>query len=238
VIDPRQIWFETATVLVVDNIESHRQLISEWLSQVKLEVIEATNGQQALLLALRHHPDLILMDINLPDMNGYETTQQLKTNPLTSDIPVIALTDSITLDAELMVQQAHFDGYLYKPINIYDLFKMLSQYLKYLKKTYIDLIPQVQLKNIAIENRDKLPELMSELNQITPTWQQLSRVMEMEAITHFANRIAQLGEIYQVLYLVHYGEKLCHLTQTFDITNLNKVLSEFPKMVAQLKAIV
>ncbi|BAP58131.1 sensory transduction histidine kinase [Thioploca ingrica] len=238
VIDLRQIWFETATVLVVDKIESHRQPISEWLSQVNLEVIEATNGQQALLLAQRHHPDLILMDINLPDMNGYETTQQLKTNPVTLDIPVIALTDSITLDAELMAHQAHFDGYLYKPINIYDLFKMLSQYLKYIKKTYIDLIPQVQLKNIAIENRAKLPELISELNQIVPTWQQLSRVMEMEAITHFADQIAQLGEIYQVLYLVHYGEKLCHLTQTFDITNLNKVLSEFPKMVAQLKAIV
>ena len=237
-LDFRQIWFDKATVLVVDANESHRQQISEWLSQVNLAAIEAENGQQALLLAPQHHPNLVLMDINLPDGDGYETTQRLNTNPVTQDIPVIALTAAITLDTELIAPKAHFDGYLYKPINIYELFKILAQYLKYSKKPAIDLIPQGQLRNIAIENRDKLPELISELSQLVPIWQQLSRVMEMAAITQFAARVTQLGEIYQVLYLVYYGEKLCHLTQTFDITNLNKVLNEFPKMVEQLKAIV
>ena len=237
-LDLHQIWFDKATVLVVDALSSHRQQISEWLSQVNLAVVEAENSQQALLLAQQHHPKLILMDINLPDGGSYETTQQLNADPVILDIPIIALTAAITLDTELTAPKAQFDGYLYKPINIYELFKILSQYLKYNKKTAIDLIPQGQLRNVAIENRDKLPGLISELNQLVPIWQQLSRVMEMAAITQFADRVAQLGEIYQVLYLVCYGEKLCHLTQTFDITNLNKVLNEFPKMVEQLKAIV
>ena len=237
-LDFHQVWFDKATVLVVDSLGSHRQQISEWLSQVNLTVIEAENSQQALLLAQQHPPQLILMDINLPDGGSYETMQQLSSNPVTLDVPIIALTAAITLDTELTTPKAHFDGYLYKPINIYELFKVLSQYLKYNKKTAIDLIPQGQLRNITIENRDKLPELISELNQLIPTWQQLARVMEMATITQFADRVAQLGEIYQVLYLVSYGEKLCHLTQTFDITNLNKVLNEFPKMVEQLKAIV
>jgi PAS domain S-box-containing protein len=237
-LDFHQVWFDKATVLVIDTLESHRQQISEWLSQVNLAVIEAENGQQALLLAQQHHPELILMDINLADADSYATTQQLRSNSVTLDIPIIALTATITLDTELTAPKAHFDGYLYKPINIYELFKILSQYLKYNKKTAIELIPQGQLRNIAIENRDKLPALISELNQLIPIWQQLSRVMEMAAIAQFAEQVAQLGEVYQVLYLVGYGEKLCHLTQTFDITNLNKVLNEFPKMVEQLKAIV
>jgi PAS domain S-box-containing protein len=237
-LDFRQIWFDKATVLVVDASESHRQQISEWLSQVNLTAIEAENGQQALVLAHQHHPEIILMDINLPNGDGYETTQQFNTNSITQDTPVIALTAAITLDTELMAPKAHFDSYLYKPINIYELFKILAQYLKYSKKTTLDLIPLGQIRNIAIENRDKLPELIGELNQIMPMWQQLSLVMEMTAVTQFAARLTQLGESYQVLYLVYYGEKLCHLTQTFDITNLNKVLNEFPKMVEQLKAIV
>lgn len=237
-LDFRQIWFDKATVLVVDASESNRQQISEWLSQVNLTAIEAENSQQALVLAHQHHPEVILMDINLPNGDGYETTQQFNTNSITQDIPIIALTAAITLDTELMASKAHFDGYLYKPINIYELFKILAQYLKYSKKTTLDLIPQGQLRNIAIENRDKLPELIGELNQLMPLWQQLSLVMEMTVVTQFATRLTQLGESYQVLYLVYYGEKLCHLTQTFDITNLNKVLNEFPKMVEQLKAIV
>jgi len=95
--DLNNISFEKARVLVVDDIESNRTLIKEWLSKANLEIIEAEEGQQALLLASEYRPDIILMDIRMPVMDGYEATKQLKENPTTFKIPIVALTASVKM---------------------------------------------------------------------------------------------------------------------------------------------
>jgi PAS domain S-box-containing protein len=90
--DSNNIIFEKVLILVVDDIESNRNLIKEYLSRVNFEVVSAENGQEALLFVEEYHPALILMDIRMPKMDGYEATKRLKDNPNTVEIPVIALT--------------------------------------------------------------------------------------------------------------------------------------------------
>ena len=93
--DLQNVLFEKAAVLVVDDIKSNRTLINELLSGAGFEVIEAENGQEALLFTEEYHPDIILMDIRMPVMDGFEATRRLKNNPNTKDIPIIALTATV-----------------------------------------------------------------------------------------------------------------------------------------------
>jgi signal transduction histidine kinase len=123
--------FEKVHILVVDDVTFNRLLIKEYLVQVNLDVIEAENGREALIVTEKSHPALILMDIRMPKMDGYEATRKLKENPRTKDIPVIALTASVAPETIQNIMTLGFDGYLSKPVNSHEILKELSRYLKY-----------------------------------------------------------------------------------------------------------
>lgn len=88
--------FKKAVILAVDDIESNLNLIIESFDNTKIRVIGAKNGQEAILFAREFEPDLILLDIKMPGMDGYEVTSALKKDKQTRDIPIVAVTASIT----------------------------------------------------------------------------------------------------------------------------------------------
>jgi len=234
--DLNNITFEKVQVLAVDDIESNRHLIAEYLSQVNLEVICAENGQEALLFAEEYHPALILMDIRMPEMNGYEATKHLKDNPNTADIPVIALTASVAWNEKASIEARGFDSFLAKPINISELLSELSHYLKYTKKAIAD-VPQVVTKvdTLNPENIANLSELRSKIEQeMMPLWKKASIMMKMDVVIAFAEKMITLGNKYNVPAFIYYGEPLQESTQTFDIAHIQKALKEFPVLVKPL----
>jgi two-component system, cell cycle response regulator DivK len=81
-------------ILVVEDQEDNRQIVRDLLTANDYEMTEAENGQEALAAAAKDRPDLILMDIQLPVMDGYEATRRIKANPSLSSIPVIAVTST------------------------------------------------------------------------------------------------------------------------------------------------
>jgi PAS domain S-box-containing protein len=236
--DFNNITFEKARVLVVDDIESNRDLIEEYLSQVNLEVVTAENGQEALLFAEEYHPALILMDIRMPEMDGYEATKHLKDNPNTANIPIIALTASATSDTKAKIKAHGFDGYLSKPVNISKLLSELSRYLKYTENAVAD-VPQVAtlgfdstLNPLNIAN---LPELRNQLKQfVLPLWEEANIMMEMDIVVELAEKMIELGNEYNIPAFIHYGEPLLESTQTFDISYIQEALQEFPVLVKPL----
>jgi len=237
IFDFNKITFEKAQILVVDDIESNRNLIAEYLSPVNLEVICAENGLKALLFAEEYHPALILMDIRMPEMNGYEATKHLKNNLNTADIPVIALTASVALNKRAKIEAHGFDGFLAKPVNISELLSELSHYLKYTKKAVAD-IPQVVTKvdsTLNPENIANLSELRNKIEQeIMPLWKKANIMMKMDIVIAFAEKMITLGNEYNVPAFIHYGEPLQESTQTFDIAYIQKALKEFPGLVKPL----
>ena len=229
--------FEKAQVLVVDDIESNRLMIEESLSPVNLNVISAENGQEALLFAEEYHPALILMDLRMPEMDGYETTQHLKSNPNTADIPVIALTASVTLNEKAKTEAHGFDGYLAKPVNIAELLRTLSHYLKYTTKAGTD-VPQVATEvdsTLNPENIANLPKLRGQIDQqVMPLWEEANIMMEMDVVAKLAEQMIELGNEYNLPIFIHYGEALLESSQTFEIDSIQKALEEFPVMVKPL----
>jgi CheY-like chemotaxis protein len=105
-----------AKVLVVEDDFMNKVLVREILSLKGYDIIEAVNGKEAVDMASKHRPDIILMDIHLPEMDGVTATKLIKADESTKDIPVFALTASVMKgEAEKYLAQG-FDGFLPKPI--------------------------------------------------------------------------------------------------------------------------
>jgi CheY-like chemotaxis protein len=102
-------------ILLVDDYADNRALYARYLMYAGYRVDEATNGQEALDKAEQIHPDLIVMDLSLPVMDGWEATRRLKANSQTRRIPVLALTGHALGDHEREASAAGCDGYVTKP---------------------------------------------------------------------------------------------------------------------------
>lgn len=102
-------------ILVVEDDADNRRIVAKTLSVDGYEIIEATDGIQALAHAQADHPDLILMDLALPNLDGWEATRRLKSDPRTRAIPVIALTAVAMRGDEEQARAAGCDDYISKP---------------------------------------------------------------------------------------------------------------------------
>jgi two-component system cell cycle response regulator DivK len=116
-------------ILVVEDQEDNRQIIRDMLSAFDYELAEAENGVEALAAVAKQKPDLILMDIQLPIMDGYEATRRIKADPVTKDIPVIAVTSYALSGDEQKARDAGCDDYVPKPYSPRQLLAKIRQYL-------------------------------------------------------------------------------------------------------------
>jgi two-component system cell cycle response regulator DivK len=103
------------TVLLVEDNEDNLVIYSTILRHAGFDVIEATDGQQGIDAARLHHPGLILMDVSIPIIDGWEATRQLKADPNTSEIPIIALTAHALPSDQRKSVEVGCDGYISKP---------------------------------------------------------------------------------------------------------------------------
>ncbi|GAB4324993.1 MAG: response regulator [Phototrophicales bacterium] len=116
-------------ILYVEDNPQNMRLVRKMLKGGGYEMIEAPDGQTGVRLALEFKPDLILMDINLPDIDGLEATRQLKSNPKCDHIPIIALTaNAMHGDRERFIE-AGCDGYIAKPITRNELLNTINYFL-------------------------------------------------------------------------------------------------------------
>ena len=115
-------------VLVVEDQEDNRQILRDLLASGGFETLEAENGEEALK-AVTKRPDLILMDIQLPIMDGYEATRRIKSNPDFHDIPIIVVTSYALSGDEEKARAAGCDAYFTKPYSPRQLLAAVREFL-------------------------------------------------------------------------------------------------------------
>jgi len=116
-------------ILVVDDNQDSRELVMKILGKKNYLLLEAYDGEDALNKIIAEKPDLVLMDISMPKIDGYEVTRRLKTMDVYKDIPIIALTaHAMKGDCEKALA-AGCKGYITKPINIREFNEQIKQYL-------------------------------------------------------------------------------------------------------------
>jgi two-component system, cell cycle response regulator DivK len=116
-------------VLIVEDQEDNRAILRDLLSKSGYDLIEATNGEEGVALALSKRPDLILMDVQLPLIDGYEATRRIKSNAELRSIPVIAVTSYALSGDEAKARAAGCDAYVAKPFSPRQLLAKIREYL-------------------------------------------------------------------------------------------------------------
>jgi CheY-like chemotaxis protein len=121
---------ERPCVLLVDDYPDAREMYSEYLQYSGFDVLEAGNGIEALQQAIDREPDIILMDLSLPVMDGWEATRRLKADPRTARIPVVALTGHALAGISEGASRAGCDAFVTKPCLPEDLVKEIRRVLE------------------------------------------------------------------------------------------------------------
>jgi two-component system cell cycle response regulator DivK len=117
------------TVLIVEDNETNMKLARDILRAKGYATLEAVNGLDGVQLALQHKPDLVLMDIQLPDINGIDAFERIRAHADTAKIPVVAFTASVTANDRSRIGDAGFDGFLGKPIQLKEFLETVRRML-------------------------------------------------------------------------------------------------------------
>ena len=117
-----------SVILIVEDNEKNMKLARDVLQAKGYQTLEAVNGEDGVRLALEHIPDMVLMDIQLPDINGIEAFARIRANAATAAVPVVAFTASVTPMDRSRITDAGFDNFISKPIN-------LKEFLETVRKT-------------------------------------------------------------------------------------------------------
>ena len=116
-------------ILVVEDQEDNRRILRDLLTSTGYEVIEAVTGDEGVTMAETQRPDLILMDIQLPDLDGYEATRRIKANSALRHIPIVAVTSYALSGDDVKAQEAGCDAYVTKPFSPRALLAKIREYL-------------------------------------------------------------------------------------------------------------
>jgi len=237
--------FKKKTILVVDDIESNRILLKETLKPYNLSTIEAKNGKEGIDTAKKYHPDLILMDLRMPVMDGYEATGKIKKDRNLKDIPVIILTASAMKEQEEKIKKINCEGYVRKPIKKAELIQELIKHLEYTDKE-----PGLVKEKKAGETKEykdiygtltkvakkKIPELISILeSNIKEKWEEVTKTSIISDIEDFAKEIEELGRKYELEILLKWGENILSQAENFEMDKLPKTLKYFTELVGEVK---
>jgi len=117
------------TILVIEDHEDNRRIMRDLLMSAGYEVIEAVTGEEGVTAAETHRPDLILMDVQLPGLDGYEATRRIKANPSLQKVPVVIVTSYALSGDDVKAFEAGCDAYVSKPFSPRELLAKIREFL-------------------------------------------------------------------------------------------------------------
>ncbi|VAW45505.1 Virulence sensor protein bvgS precursor [hydrothermal vent metagenome] len=216
----KAIHFKAVTILVVDDIVNNRELICQNFIGTGIEVIQAENGQQAIEQYKKHPIDLILMDIRMPVLNGYEAAKVIKS--LNPTIPIIALTASVMQDEFEKIRRTYFDDYLRKPVLRNNLIQALTQFLE-----YDEAEPEANKPSEAVlfDFSESLVQQMNE--QFGELYAQAVESNSLEDIKAFSCAIASFADKHDNTLLAQFASQLLEKIDSFDISGMQFLLKQY-----------
>lgn len=227
------IMFEKAVILVVDDVLENRKLVQASLKDYDIDLIMAENGKEALDKLKNINVNLILMDLRMPVMDGYEAATILKNDERLKNIPLIALTASVMGKDLEKVSKYSFDGYLRKPVILDDLIEELAKYLKY-QSINNDIKEE---KNNKIIDLEKLKVVINKLeNEFKQEWLNIKDGGDFSLIEEFAIKLNELALKEEIYLLENYSKELIKNVESFDIEKVDYLMNTYLELIENLKA--
>jgi len=233
--------FNKAHVLVIDDVFTNIETVQQFVSNVEITISSADNGKMALDILNYTKPDLILLDLRMPGIDGYEVARIIKSNPTMNHIPLIAFTASV-FSAGKIHNSGHFDGVLFKPIKAFELFSLFKKFLKYsiLKSEQIskplNINQMIALNPTIIE---KLPEILLILNHsFLPKWKGVCDTLVLFNIETFALELKKMASDFDCKFLVNYANQILEDIEMIDLESLKENLPQFPIFLEKIEQFI
>lgn len=232
-VNPEEVIFEEGTVLVVDDVESNRKVFTDALRNTSLDVHEAGNGEEAYNLAKKIKPDLIITDIKMPDMDGFELLEKIKSHNKLKDIPVLAYTAEAIKSQMERIMKSEFAGVMIKPTKINKLYLELMNLMPH---KVIEMETEEVKESIHDIPDEHLTPLINELEgDLYSTWKKFKNRQPLNEVKEFGKDIVALGEKYQAKRLEKYGKELVDAAGQFNVSNILLLLKKYPEKIEELK---
>lgn len=236
-----QIRFTGATVLIAEADKQSRKLLREFLAGRNLDIIESTEGIETLEKILQVQPDIALLDMRLPGLDGFQCIKKIKSTPEISEIPIVGLT-SLVMESDLRkIEESGFDSYIKKPLLKKDLIEELKKHLDWsVAKSEIDSAQDKGIidNDLLPETVQMLPELIDRLeNDLMRTRNRIQRSRRIKAVKEFAGRIKQIGRTYKISVVEDYGDALLRHGSRFDQKRIMEELDSYEALVERVKVI-
>ncbi len=235
-IDPSTVVFEKSKIVIADDIESNRSLLQNILKETNLELYEASNGIMALIIAEKIKADLIITDIKMPEMDGYQLIKKIRSNKILKNTFVIVASASVIRLNKEKAKELLFDGYISKPFNIQSLYKELIQFLPHKikkEKVHIYSSATIPVENMSQENKQKIITILEK--EYIPLWKSFKKQQPIDEIEAFGKNLIKLGQDYKCELLKKYANELLNSLKAFDIESILTKINEFPKIIEQFK---
>lgn len=231
--DLQNVNFNNAKVLIVEDTLLYRNVLKKLFKSANLDVIEAHNGEEGIIIAIEYKPDIIFMDIRMPIMDGLQAIKELRKIKHTQNIPIIALTGSIYPKNNMELLEHGFSGYLNKPISINSLFIELAKYLEFSLKEGRDAKKEnTSSKVVPTINPKSINDLIKKLQtDVIPISKKLNGIINLEETSNFIETLNILGEQYGVPELIDYANNINEHCNNFDIPGLEASIAKLPKVI-------
>jgi class 3 adenylate cyclase len=197
-------------VLVVDDNPSGRQLLVDIILSMNLQVLQAADGPEALLVAREHLPDLIILDVSMPGMSGFEVLEELKSKPNTAKIPILMLTALDSIENRVHGLKLGADDYLSKPFNPRELMERVKTRLRL--KVETDELRQTQ-------------------QMIRSTFARYVSPSVVEQLLHDPSRVKLGGDLQEITVLFADLEGFTGISERTEPEHLLSVLNEYHTML-------
>jgi len=231
--------FSNATILVVDDVDFNRELVREYLINTDIKILEAGTSDETINILKKNKVDLILMDIRIPDIDGYTLLEKIR-NEKISECPIIAFTATAMIIDSIKIKQC-FDGRLIKPFNQEELYNEIKKFLPYRIESRISEILHQKSKEIEIaevplnfiENLDEFLIILDEIK--TLKIEKFIDVIIINDIEEFLDELNILLNIYKFEEFEEYINRLKSVVVAYDVTGIKKTLQSFDELILRLK---
>ncbi len=232
--------FTGGKILVADDEEMNRGLIKVCFENTNVLIYEAANGKETIELAKKHHPDIIMMDIKMPGIDGLEATEIIKKDENLKNTNIIAFSASNIFDRLNEDEIKLFSGLISKPVLLDDLYEKVSEILPHRVKEkpttetdHADYALDAFRDEGMAEALEKSGELSEQLKQ---KWMYVYSSNSMNKILAFTNEIEEFAVKNNLNGLKNYALKIREAGKKFDIDQVKQLMKVFPELLEMVKS--
>jgi polar amino acid transport system substrate-binding protein/two-component system sensor histidine kinase EvgS len=231
----KYIRFQNAKILIVDDVLSNRELLKGAIKGKEIEFSEASNGKKALDILKKEKPDVVLLDLNLPLVNGFDVAKYIKNSSRLKEVPIIAISAFHTIN-QYDDYAKYFDVFLSKPFDVNVLLEHLRQYIPYIEdelKEKKTIKHAKKHKDISF-NMENKEDLLRDIEKLFNDYNKVKDTSSFLEFKEFSLRLKKVAKKHKIELLNVTANKIIKASDNFDIDEMNQYLYQVHSILNEI----